>query len=321
MNAATSMGSFAVDSVEFVFDELRNTYQSGAMAYNQVTKVIETPCEDKWDVLLETALPAAGSALWLLLVPRPQEMLENYLSPKNMRGAGRGAADAKEARRRKGASGRIRRRWPRIPNPDRLIADRLPGAQAVQGRDVGAGQRWLFQGIDIADRVLWHFLVLDVTQEFFTKWSSGIMESRFCSKPLELIVIAQASTQDPFVNWTTFHESVWNASTVKGIEPPGDFYGEYAGVFDIELTLVLELTASSPYFPGIGLHWDLEVHYEDGTREDIRKRQPDETVDVWKMEWQVKRSKVTRITLDSNYAQSGEVLKSGTYTVFGNESA
>lgn len=180
---ATAAADFPRSVVEEAWDGIRNVYEPAAMVFNQIRRITATPCEDSWTVLIDTALPAAGEALWILLVPSPKEVLEEYLSPKGLRGDGRNGRDARGTRRGPSESDRRRRFWPRIPDIDGLIGDNLPGSQAVQGRDVGLGQKWLFKGIDIADRISWNFMLLDIGHDFFTLWSSGIMEARFCTRP------------------------------------------------------------------------------------------------------------------------------------------
>lgn len=225
---------FAADAVSSAIDEIRDVYDSATQTFNLITNVIETPCEDKWNVIIETALPAAGSSLWLLLTPNPGEMLEEYLSPKGSRKAGRGGKDTRNKYRRKGKSGKIRRRWPALPHVDSLIADRLPGAQAIQGRDIGFGQRFLFTGIDLADRVLWYFLVLDVAENFFTKWSSGIMESRFCSRSFDYLIAGDlAGVPFDIIGAGFDHQENWSYSAFKGaihaFEPAINFQTNITG--------------------------------------------------------------------------------------------
>lgn len=178
------MGDYRTDAVQDAWRALRDTHGAGVMTYNIITDVVSTDCEDKWWVVVSTALPAAGDALWLLLVPSPGEVLENYLSPAPGKKGGKSGRGGRGTERRDSKNGKRRRRWPGIPDVDNLIADQLPGRDAVAGRNVGAAQRWLFSSIEATDRALWYYLLLDVGKTFFTSWSSGMLEARFCSKPI-----------------------------------------------------------------------------------------------------------------------------------------
>lgn len=197
VNPIQAMGDFATDRIISAAAHLRETFQRAHMALNVITEVWETPCEDDWTVVVETALPAAGAAMWLILIPSPKEVLEEYLSPKTLRGGGRGGRDTRGVRRYDGEDGRRKRRWLGIPDVDSLIADNLPGSEAVQGRDVGFGQRWLFTGIQTLDRGAWNWMVLDIAQEFFTLWSSGMREARFCSRQWQHLAQQPVASNSP----------------------------------------------------------------------------------------------------------------------------
>lgn len=250
-------GNFLFDAVTNTVDEMRDVYDASNQTYNLITDIIETPCEDKWNVIIETAIPAAGSSLWLLLTPNPGEMLEEYLSPKGSRKGGRGGRDTKNKYRQKGKSGKIRRRWPALPHVDSLIADRLPGAQAVQGRNIGAGQRFLFEGIDLADRALWYFLLMDVAENFFVKWNSGIMESRFCTRQFDYLATANLIEAVPFDSLNNFNsQENWEYSADKGvlhlIQPVVRWITNVTGQFNVAGQIVwedpVEIVTSDPFF-------------------------------------------------------------------------
>lgn len=157
---------------------------------NVIKTLIESTCEDKWGILIETALPAAGEALWLLLVPDPEQIVQNYLHPRTERG---------DKKRAKGGYGRRRttrygqrRWWQKIgfPDVDAMVAATIPGAEIHKGRTAGSKEKWLWTSIDILDRLGWYYLLIDITHDFAIQWSSGIIESRFCTTPLNALFIA-----------------------------------------------------------------------------------------------------------------------------------
>lgn len=232
-----AMGDFAEDAALAVWGEFRKTYQAGNMAYNQVTKILDTPCEDSWTVIITTALPAAGDALWLLLTPNPGEILEEYLTPNKGRGASHSRPGKDEPRRKEGRSGKIRRWRPGIPDVDGMIADLIPGAEAVQGRDVGFGEKWLFEGIQLADRVLWYWMLLDITQDFFVKWTTGMQEARFCSKPLAVYFNAFIKQPQGQISQIGPNSPPWTWTSSKGVnfvDSDGDV--RLLGSSDVTLT-------------------------------------------------------------------------------------
>lgn len=211
-----AMGDFGLDAARIAWDTAQDAYGVGYVLYNQITRVISTPCADKWDVLIETALPAAGNALWLLLVPSPDEILENYLQPYPTKKGRRGGRDDEKKRRRRSRSGKIRRAAALIPDVDDLIANSLPGRQAVAGRNVGFGQRWLFTGIQVTDRVLWWWLVADVLDTFATEWTSGLREARFCSEAWQAVLLAERGYCD--VNIDTWDCGPLTVDTQANVE-------------------------------------------------------------------------------------------------------
>jgi len=150
---------------------------------NGIKAITESTCEDKWSIMAETALPAAGEAMYLLLVPDPTQILQNYLRPSPTRGGSKGL-HRRHGGYREGRTGR--RRWWRtlqFPDTDEAIANILPGNDLFKGRQVGLLERWIWTGIDVLDRVGWYWLLIDATNTFVTAWESGIIESRFCTSP------------------------------------------------------------------------------------------------------------------------------------------
>lgn len=157
------------------------------MSANYIVRVIESPCEDKWRVLVETALPAAGDSMFMLITPQPDEMLEEYLEPKGRRGASR--RKPRHGPRWRNTRSGTRRGWarPRIPYFDGWAAQRLPGRDYFRGRDVGRGEKWFWKGINVADKLLWWWLLIDATDNFVTEWHSGLMHSRFCRRAWDIL--------------------------------------------------------------------------------------------------------------------------------------
>jgi hypothetical protein len=160
---------------------------------NRVEFLVENPCAASWSVYIETAVPAAGEAILVLLTPSPKEILEEFLhpgpgrkSPKRLKGKGahraRSRARTKAERFAAKAFAAERAFTPAIPDTDEVIAHAIPGRGYFAKRIPGKLEGLMWTGIDIADRLAWWWLLITTTEDFIYNWSSGIMESRFCSE-------------------------------------------------------------------------------------------------------------------------------------------
>lgn len=171
---------------------------------NTIKELVESTCEDKWHLLITLAAPAAGEALLLVLIPSPQEILENYLQPRGRRGTKK-RANAGTGQRQKTRWGALRW-WQKItfPDVDQIVANNLPGRDVFEGRKTGNAESAFWLGIDVLDRIGWYWLLLDVGRTFISEWSSGIVESRFCTTPLNAIWLAQVSGRP-----TSVQQALW----------------------------------------------------------------------------------------------------------------
>ena len=180
-------GNFAADTVRKTAHKVRELYGAGVTAYNTILSILDTPCEDKWSVIIETALPPAGKALLVLLTPSPGEIVEEYLTPKGLLGGKCGFPSRSDRKRKVGRDGRKKLGFPSIPDTDGMIAGWLPGQHIAEDLGRFGGYRMVFTGIQIQDLVGWTWLLLDVTRDFFINWSTGMVTTRFCSRPLNCI--------------------------------------------------------------------------------------------------------------------------------------
>ena len=180
-------GNFAADTVRKTAHKVRELYGAGVTAYNTILSILDTPCEDKWSVIIETALPPAGKALLVLLTPSPGEILEEYLTPKGLLGGKCGWPSSSTRRRKRGLDGKSKLSLPSIPDTDGMIAGWIPGQHIAEDLGRFGGYRMVFTGIQIQDLIGWTWLLLDVTRDFFINWSTGMVTTRFCSRPLNCI--------------------------------------------------------------------------------------------------------------------------------------
>lgn len=166
------------DALADIADEITGQIVNSAQA---IVDVWEIDCEGKWIVYVKTGLTATYEAMWLLLTPSFNEILESYLHPKLGRRHGR-RGQAKD-RNRRPVPGRGSRLFfsPPIPDIDNAIADRIPGRGFFAGRKVGPGEFLFWTGIDVSDRFLWYWLLITATETFATTWQSEIIKSGKCN--------------------------------------------------------------------------------------------------------------------------------------------
>jgi len=147
---------------------------------NQVTRLLSAPCQGKWSLAIETAVPAIGEAMFVLLTPDPKQILQNYLRPKGGRAGGR-FIDIVSGRRRMVSTNRTVRMWGGgFPDVDEMIGDSLPGRKFFAGRSIGTLEKWLWTGIEISDLIGFYWLLLNVTSNGLLTWSSNLFHSAVC---------------------------------------------------------------------------------------------------------------------------------------------
>lgn len=317
IKAMQKTGEFGKDAIEFAGNEVRETYVAGKMSYNVVTDVIESDCEDKWSLLVTTALPALGAALWLLIVPQPGEILEEYLQPKSLKTGSRGGRDAKKVRRGKGRSGKIRRLWPRLPDTNKMIANVIPGAEWVRGRRVGTGQRVLFAGIDKLDHVLWYWLLLEAGETFFTRWNTGIMESGQCRRPKGLVVAAEIEESPQIDEAEAMDPAVWTVLDQVGLEEPGNNLALFERGH--EITVALRIVIWWPFNIGVPFEAEFRLFWwdENGEQQQINYEVERDLV-TGEMVWEAEENlpKTTRLEWGRTFVASDEVIRTSTWAVF-----
>ena len=157
--------------------------------YQAIKQLIESPCHDKWSVLIKTALPAAANGIFILLTPTPEEVLEEYLHPKVGRRRGRFRGGGTRRRWDGRAAGWRRAFEKGCPDVDEVIAHRLPGREIFAGRTAHGLERAFWLGIDVLDRLLWRWLLYEIGEQGTIIWASNIMESRFCSRAYRSVLV------------------------------------------------------------------------------------------------------------------------------------
>lgn len=210
---------------------------------NYVIKYVENPCDAPWTIYFETILPALGEAIIALLTFGMGDVFRGYFRPRNLRSFRHG---------RKGKKGRFKRGL--IPEIGNAFGKRLPGATAASALSFNQGVKnlWL---IDLGlQRLLWWWLVIDISVDFFYHWTSLINQSEFCSKQ-NAIGIATTGAGGFFfgiVGWSAIllpnilweRGGVgWNVSTL-GLPP---------GLYQLALGLTVKNVGNNPIDFQIGM--------------------------------------------------------------------
>jgi len=166
------------DALADIQDEITGQISNTAQA---IVDIWEIDCQGKWILYVKTGLVASAHALWLLLTPSLEEIIESYLQPKpGRRGGRRGQRGDRERRINRAGQRRLYFR-PAIPDIDNAIADALPGRNLIAGRRIGPGEHLFWTGIDVGDRFLWYWLLIEATETFATVWQSELIKSGQCN--------------------------------------------------------------------------------------------------------------------------------------------
>lgn len=165
-----------------IFDIQDAASTSVAEGMQAIVDIVEMDCGGNWVVYVRTAIDAIPDAMVLFLVPSKGEVLENYLEPKKGRRGQRRGRD-KDRKRRPGKGGKMRLFFGGgIPDIDNAVAGVIPGNAYFRARSPGAKEFIFWTSIEVADRVLWHWLLIEASATLATSWQSNLMESGACVK-------------------------------------------------------------------------------------------------------------------------------------------
>lgn len=138
---------------------------------NNIIYFVSNPCNAPWAVYFETSLPALKTAIKELIIPQWDDVVRGYARPKGVR-------TGRHFRKKRGYRGFFSKHG--IPEVGDEIGKALPGAEDMKHRGVTQGVRnlWLLDGV--IQRVLWYWLIAEVTVDFFHNWESALHETEFC---------------------------------------------------------------------------------------------------------------------------------------------
>lgn len=213
---------------------------------NYVIKYVENPCDAPWTIYFETIGPALGEAIIALLSFGMGDVFRGYFRPRNLRSFRHG---------RKGKKGRFRGKG--IPEIGNALGKKLPGATVASGLSFHQGVKniWL---IDLGlQRVLWWWLVADITVDFFYHWTSLINQSEFCSRQ-NAVGMAHSGSGGAFLGllqWTAIllPTQLWSRGAVSWNVSTGSIP---AGKYQLALGLTVKNTGTGPEVFEIGIFFD-----------------------------------------------------------------
>lgn len=249
---------FAADKAGEVWGAAKKRGTKTGQRANGIYELTQSTCQDRFIVGAKTMLPAAGKALWILLVPRPSEILEEAIQPKGKRTDPRTRTKSR-TRNRKGKNGKRRKRFRGIiPNTNTLVAGVIPGAFARASRIPGPVEGAAWWAWDRAELVLYWWLILEAWDTFIYEWSSGIVEAKFCANPAELVFQGEG-TNNAFSGsqlWPT--ESAVEVQALKnmGVEDDGRIH---VSTFDNVKSLTMNMRVQGKVAGLSGDDTDIEV--------------------------------------------------------------
>ena len=152
----------------------RDSYlQQKVKQVNGIIRFVEDPCSAPWSVYARSLYPAIGNLAIALLMFGFDDVVRGYFRPH-------GIYSPTRTGRRRGRSRFARAARKGIPEIGEMIGHNLPGAQLVKGRGVSTkvAMLWAFDGV--LQRIMFWWMILDVTTEFFYEWTTLIAQSREC---------------------------------------------------------------------------------------------------------------------------------------------
>lgn len=140
---------------------------------NGIRRFLVDTCQPPWMVYVETLWVPLGHLVLGLLAFGLADVLRGYLRPKGIYKIKRTGR-----RRPKTRLGRIARGG--IPEIGELIGKRLPFHERLSVRRISHAQKtlWIIDGF--LQRILFYWLIYDLTTDFIFEWSSLILESEAC---------------------------------------------------------------------------------------------------------------------------------------------
>lgn len=134
-----------------------------------IVKFVQDPCEAPWTLYLELARAPAKKLIIELLTFGLDDVYRGFVRPK-------GIYSFKRTGRRRGKRGGVKG----IPELGELLGHNLPGAETMHARPFGNGTRWLWLIDGALQRVLFWWMIVDITTDFLFEWTTLIGKTEYC---------------------------------------------------------------------------------------------------------------------------------------------
>lgn len=156
---------------------------------NYVVRYWQDPCHAPLLVYLELAAAPAGNALLAWFSFGLDDVLRGYLRPSQALGSNvRGRRGKRRGRvtRFTRTVGLLRLGLRKTPgfgdDVGNWIGKNLPGANLFKGRQISAGEKFLWIADGVAQRALLYLLIADIAIDFAYEWATALNESEFCKR-------------------------------------------------------------------------------------------------------------------------------------------
>ena len=177
---------------------------------NGVLSFFAENCHAPWTVYAETALPALGMSLMMLLTPSPDEILEEFVQPAGLRSYGRWGRRIESSQKAKRSRGIVGAIDDIIPDVDSLIAHRIPGYRRIAYRPISNGVRHLWRIYNVAELVQYRWLLVDAVSTFVYAWAENLRESEPCEYQREAGFLSDPAARPIFgqyLDWIALYPS------------------------------------------------------------------------------------------------------------------
>lgn len=135
---------------------------------NYVVKTVNNPCDTPWVVIAETAGKAALSVAIAVVCFDIFDVARFVFRPAGLR-SGRHLSRGKKGQNKRSSKGLGRK-----------LANKVPVLAALEQRTVSNGVKhmWIIDGI--GQRLLWWWLMIDVSTAFFYNWTTMLAKTEKC---------------------------------------------------------------------------------------------------------------------------------------------
>lgn len=134
-----------------------------------VRDLIPNPCDKGFSLWARWGLAATAEAAIELLTPGEHSIIRGAVEPKLRRGKGRRIKKITAEEEAKDPGIKLD-----IPDTGLLIGNKLGGANELKAGLPGPLESFMWDGVDLAERGLWYFLLTEVIADAYMKFATGV---------------------------------------------------------------------------------------------------------------------------------------------------